>query len=45
MRVKQLSGLLLIALASLTGLSAQQVTRDIPYAMAHNRQVPGALKR
>jgi acetyl esterase/lipase len=31
--------LLLVAVASLSAANAQQVTRDIPYATAHNRQV------
>jgi acetyl esterase/lipase len=37
--MKHFTCLLLIAVASVSGANAQHVTRDIPYATAHNRQV------
>src|SRR5688572_3898740 len=37
--MKHFTGLVLIALASVSGAHAQQVTRDIRYATAHERQV------
>jgi acetyl esterase/lipase len=37
--VKHFTCLLLIAVASVSGANAEHVTRDIPYATAHNRQV------
>ena len=36
---KQAAGLLLVLIATVSGAAVQQVTRDVPYATAHPRQV------